>query len=142
MRLDFQFNIRPNQDANFACWSPTPCRIRVTDPSDAPVGNSFPVSISATSAPTAGQVQFSAQTNGPWVSTLTLDVPIGGVSVPFFVSGKFGRASSQIGDVTVEARLGADIVGSDKLMVRIRKDATKLSADERDRFVAAFARLN
>jgi tyrosinase len=69
-------------------------------------------------------------------------VPITGASVPFFVAGKFPQASINNGDVTIEARVGTTLVGSVKVMVRIRKNANTLKPGERDRFVAAFAQLN
>ena len=72
----------------------------------------------------------------------TLPVPINGTSVPFFVAGRFGFPSSNDGDVTIEARRGHTLVGSVRVMVRVRKNANTLTTGERDRLVAAFAQLN
>ena len=69
-------------------------------------------------------------------------VPITGASVPFFVAGRFGRPSINNGDVRIEARTGTTLVGSVKVMVRVRKNANRLTTGERDRLVAAFAKLN
>jgi tyrosinase len=72
-----------------------------------------------------------------------------GTSVPFFVRGVFGKASSADRDVAIEARARAlpappkvRLVGSLALMVRVRKNANSLTAGERNRLVAAFAQLN
>jgi tyrosinase len=73
-----------------------------------------------------------------------LTLPLSGAPVPFFVAGRFGRPSISDGDAAIEilrdgtttelARVG--------LMVRVRKSANSLTTGERDRFLAAFARLN
>jgi tyrosinase len=91
-------------------------------------------------------VIFRKGTTGAFSSTLTLTVPISGVSVPFFVAGR--KASINNGDVTIEARATLPpsttptVVGRVRLMVRIRKNAESLTTAERDRFVRAFAQLN
>ena len=91
---------------------------------------------------------FRQGTSGAFSDTLNLSVPISGTSVPFFVAGKFGRASTSNGDVRIEARAllppltNRQLVGSVRVMVRIRKNAESLTTAERDRFLAAFAQLN
>ena len=100
------------------------------------------IQITATSAASAGAVVFRAGSTGAFSNGLTVTVPIDGTSVPFFVAGRFGRPSVNNGDVTIEARNGAALVGSVPLMVRIRKNANTLTAGERNRFVSAFAQLN
>jgi tyrosinase len=141
MDVELQINNSPNADARFVGWTPSPCRIRVTNPSGAttPTVN---VRLTGVSAATAGAVAFRAGTTGAFAASLTLTVPVNGTSVPFFVAGRFGRPSVNNGDVGIEARVGSTLVGSVKVMVRIRKNANTLSAGERDRFLAAFAQLN
>ena len=85
---------------------------------------------------------FRRGTTGAFANSLTVTVPINGTSVPFFAAGRFGRPSVNNGDVRIEARVGATLVGSVPVMVRIRKNANTLTPAERDRFVAAFAQLN
>jgi tyrosinase len=141
MKVDLQINNSSNASAQFVSWTPSPCQIRVIDPS----GTTTPtvnIKITGASAATAGAVVFRNDTTGSFTPSLTLPVPVGGASVPFFLAGKFGRPSVNVGDVTIEARNGTTLVGSSKVMVRIRKDANKLTPGERDRFVGAFARLN
>jgi tyrosinase len=115
--------------------------VRVTNPS----GTSTPVvnvRITGVSAAGAGAVVFRSGTSGAFANSVTLAVPVNGTSVPFFAAGRFGRPSVNDRDVTIEARMGSAQVGSVAVMVRIRKNANRLTTGERDRFVAAFAQLN
>jgi tyrosinase len=89
-----------------------------------------------------GEVGFSTTPTGAFTSSLTLPVPTSGASVTFFVAGTFGKPSTALDDVTVVAGSGGSTVGSVKLMVRIRKDATTLTPAERDRFLAAMGTIN
>ena len=141
MKVELQLNNSVNPKARFVTWSPSPCRIRVTNPSGAtsPVVN---VQITGISVASGGSVVFRRNTTGAFSSSLTLPVPINGASVPFFVAGRFGRPSVNDGDVKIEARTGATLVGSARVMVRVRKNANTLTPGERDRFVSAFAQLN
>jgi tyrosinase len=141
MVVDIEVNNSANPDARFVSWAPSPCRIRVTNP----VGALVPVvnlKLRGVSAIGGGAIVFRQGTTGPFTSTLTLPVPINGATVPFFIAGRFGRPSSRNGDVRIEARLGNVRVGAVPLMVRVRKNANRLTAAERDRLVAAFAQLN
>jgi tyrosinase len=113
----------------------------VTNPSGANTPT-VSVKIASVSAANGGAVGFRKGTTGAFASTLALTVPIDGTTVPFFTAGKFGQPSTNNGDVKIEARVGNTLVGSVGLMVRIRKNANKLTNAERDRFIAAFAKLN
>jgi tyrosinase len=141
MDVELQINNSTSPAARFVSWAPSPCRIRVTNPSG-PASPTVNLQLTATSAASAGAVVFRSGISGAFSSSLTLTVPIDGTSVPFFVAGKFGRPSVNNGDVTIQARNGATVVGSVQLMVRIRKNANTLTTRERDRFVSAFAQLN
>jgi tyrosinase len=98
--------------------------------------------LSSRSAAGGGAVVFRRTATGAFANTLTVPVPITGGSVSFFVAGRFGQPSTSNGDVRIEARMGTTLVGSVPLMVRIRKNANRLTPAERDRFVAALAQLN
>jgi tyrosinase len=141
MNVELQINNSVSPTARFVTWAPSPCRIRVTNPSGAttPTVN---VQITGKSVTGGGAVVFRKSTTGTFSTSLTLPVPINGTSVAFFVAGRFPQASVNNGDVTIEARTGTTLVGSVKVMVRIRKNANTLKTAERDRFVAAFAKLN
>ena len=141
MNVELRINNSVSPTARFVTWAPSPCRIRVTNPSGAttPTVN---VQLTGKSVTGGGAVVFRSGTTGTFASSLTVAVPINGTSVPFFVAGKFPQASINNGDVTIEARAGTTLVGSVQVMVRIRKNANALKPAERDRFVAAFAKLN
>jgi tyrosinase len=141
MEVELQINNSAEANARFVTWAPSPCRIRMTDPAGT---TTDPVNIRLTSVSgaTGGTVRFSEESTGPYSNSLTLPVPTGGTSVNFFVAGKFGEPSTNLDDVTIQAKAGASVVGSVDLMVRIRKNANTLTNAERDRFIAAFAQLN
>lgn len=141
MKVELQINNSVDPRARFVSWVLSPCRIRVTDPSGAtsPLVN---LQIAGRSAASAGAVVFRRNTTGAFSNSLTVPVPISGASVPFFVAGRFGRPSVNNGDVTIEARTAATLVGSVQVMVRIRKNANTLTPGERDRIVSALAQLN
>jgi tyrosinase len=141
MNVELQINNSVNPVARFISWTPSPCRARVTNPTGAtsPVVN---VRITGRSVASGGAVVFATTAAGPFSDSLTLPVPINGTTVSFFVAGKFGRPSVNNGDVRIEARNGTTLVGSVPVMVRIRKNANRLTPGERDRFVSAFAQLN
>src|SRR5258708_137326 len=141
MNVELQINNSTAPDAQFLSWSPSPCRIRVTDPSGANTPT-VDIKITATSAANGGVVVFRTGTTGAFSSSVTLTVPVDGTSVPFFAAGKFGQPSVNNGDVKIEARVDATLLGSVPVMVRIRKNANTLTTGERDRFVSAFAKLN
>lgn len=147
MKVELQINNSLDPRAQFVSWAPSPCRIRVTDPSGA-TSPTVNVQLTGVSAASAGAVRFRRTTTGAFSNSLTLTVPVNGASVPFFVAGTFGRPSVNNGDVRIEARasvpppLPPTLVGEARVMVRIRKNANNLTPGERDRFVAAFAQLN
>ena len=123
MDVELQINNSSSANAQFVTWAPSPCRIRVTNPAGAP-GPTANVKLSAASAANGGAVGFRSGSSGSFASTLTLNVPTNGTSVAFFAAGKFGQPSTNLGDVKIEARVGNALVGSTKVMVRIRKNAT------------------
>src|SRR5262245_2202767 len=141
MDVELQINNSASPDARFVTWAPSPCRIRVTNPSGA-TSPSVNVKLTGASAAGGGTVVFRKGATGSFANSLTLSVPTNGTSVSFFVAGKFGNPSVNNGDVKIEARAGSTLVGSVALMVRIRKNANTLTAGERDRLVSAFAQLN
>lgn len=141
MNIELQINNSTSPDARYLGWGPSPCRIRVTNPSGI-AGASVDLEIATTSAPGGGQVQFRAGTSGAYSPNINLSVPSVGTTVPFFASGIFGYPSSSDGDVTIDVRNGGSVIASIPIMVRIRKNANTLSMAERVRFVSAFAKLN
>jgi tyrosinase len=141
MDIELQINNSVDPKARFLTWAPSPCRIRVTNPAGTTAPN-INVAIAGKSTAAGGVVVFRAGATGSFSNSLTLSVPTNGHSVAFFAAGKFGKPSSSNGDVSIEARMGATLLRSVPVMVRIRKNANTLSAPERDLFVKAIALLN
>ena len=148
MNVELEINNSQDPKARYVSWTPSACRIRVTNPAGI-VGANATVQFTSVSAASAGAIAFRAGTTGAFTDSLRLTVPASGASVPFFVAGKFGRPSTNDQDVRIEARAGlapgqplTNLVGTVRLMVRIRKNANRLTVGERDRFVLAFATLN
>ena len=93
--------------------------------------------------PTVAAVVFRAGTTGAFSSSADADAsPLNGTTVPFFAAGKFGSPASTTATSGSRRASATTLVGSVPVMVRIRKDANALTPGERDRFVAAFAKLN
>ena len=141
MNVELQINNSIDSKARFVSWAPSPCRVRVTNPSGATTPT-VSVKIASVSTATGGAVVFRSGGTGAFSNTLTLTVPTNGTSVPFVVAGKFGRASATINDVSIRAFVASTLVGFVKATVRVRKNANTLTTGERDRFIAAFAQLN
>jgi tyrosinase len=87
------------------------------------------------------KVVFRATPTGP--AKARLKVTLDFVSAAsFFVSGKFPRSSRADGDAVIQVVRGPAVLAEVPVMVRIRRNANKLSKGERERFLAAFATLN
>jgi tyrosinase len=140
LQIELRINDSADPKARYVSWAPSPCSVRLSDPT----GASQPVQVTLRQKPaaTGGQVRFRDGPSASAKTSLSLTLPLAGAPVPFFLTGVFGRASVMDGDVTVEVRAGTQVLGSVPLMVRVRKDAAKLTAPERDRFVAALAKFN
>jgi len=141
MVVELQINNSPDPKARYVSWAPSACRIRVTNPQGATTPT-VSLRLRSVTVTGGGRVGFRAGATGAFASTLTVQVPINGTSVPFFVAGQFGFPSRDDGDVRIEAAQGNTVVGSVTLMVRVRKNANTLTPGERDRLVAALAQLN
>ena len=140
MKAEILVNNSRDAGARYVGWSPSPARIRLSDLRG--VTGSVKVTLRSVSSPGGGQLVFyGARSSAPRAS-LTLDLPSDGSTVSFQVAGKFGKPSRADGDVSIVVKAGAEELASVPVMVRIRKDATTLTAGERDRFIDAFARLN
>lgn len=142
MNTVISINGNPPAGPNYLTWSPFKSQIRLQNPGTA----ASPVQVKLRNKNTAagGQVVFYAANSGTGTNELLLNLPTNGNPVTFYVGGKFGSPSSSNLDGAIEVvRVNpAAVLSNTPVMVRVRKDANKLSAGERDRFVAAMGRLN
>ena len=141
MQVEIVLNNTPSASARYVGWAPAPARVRMTDDTGV-TSPSARVTLSSTDTAGAGAVSFLpgvSSTTSP-KRTINLIVRRDGSSTSFAVVGR--RASAEDGDVQIEATSATDPVGTFPLMVRVRKNANRLSTRERDRFIAALAKLN
>lgn len=88
-----------------------------------------------------GKVAFGATREGAVDAEITLTVTPGGQSATFWVAG--AKASLEDGDAVIEAvTASGTVLATVPAMVRIRKNAEKLTIRERDRLLRAFAWLD
>ena len=142
MRTQVTLNGRTSPTARYVGWAPVPAQIRLSDST----GATGPVAVRLRNQNVAlgGQVVFFPAIPGPAQADLQLTLPTDGAPVSFHLAGQFQRPSTRDADAAVEVTDAGtgQVLGTTPLMVRIRKNAATLTAGERDRFVAALARLN
>lgn len=142
----------PGPGDDYLTWAPTPGRIRL--PRDARSNGPVIVCLTNDAGSVGGDVLF-AQFQYEWpryttatesILTLTLPAYTGDDEgwVNFVVAGAFGRPSERDKDTIIEARLespGGRVLGAHATMVRVRKAAHRMTADERDRYLAVLERM-
>ncbi len=84
MIVELAINNSVDARARFVSWTPSPCRIRMTNASGA-TGSTVNVQISGKSAAGGGSVAFRKGATGPFSNSLSLPLPTNGTAVPFFV---------------------------------------------------------
>lgn len=141
MHVEFEINSTNDPSGSYIGWSPVPCRVRISDPTGI-TGSSVSLRIGTKTISAGGDARFRKGISGSFSASLLLTVPRTGESIPFYMAGKYDKASTNDGDVELVAKNGTTTVGSKPFMVRIRKDANTLTIAERDRFLSALARLN
>ena len=146
-QIEIEIYNTPEKTNDAICWTPVPAQIRQ-------VGGSTPLEVTLRSTQAnpkegTGEVLFALSIDGVMnldkfksiidKDSVTLTLPADGTPVPFFVAGK--SASRKYGDVSIQVIAQEQIVHEHPLMVRVRKDATTLSGDERDRLLNALIEL-
>ncbi|WP_439697023.1 tyrosinase family protein [Mucilaginibacter sp. AW1-7] len=138
--MNAQLTLFSTNSLPYISWRPVPCSLAL---SNIPAGTANVNLLLSNNGPAGGgKVIFSLTENGAYSDTLQLTAGVAPVS--FFVAGKYGSPSSNDKDAVILVADAAThaVVGQLELMVRVRKDANKLSDAERDRFVQAFGVLN
>ncbi len=136
MAVELSLNGSTDPFGHYLSWAPSPCSVRqVNGTSD------LDVQI-RTETDSQAELSFYRDPADTALSRLQITIPADGTPVNFFISGSFGSASLDDRDSGIVVRSQGDTLANLKLMVRIRKDANKLTHSERDRFVSAFANFN
>jgi tyrosinase len=142
MNVQIAFSRLDGQNRTFVTWRPVDVKLRLMQP---PSGvPTVAVTVTAKTTATGGRLLFANQLTSQGATSLNVALPTNGNSVKIWVGGQFPNASRKYGDVTLEVRATGtnQLLGSQPLMVRVRRNADKLFPEERDRFLAAMATLN
>jgi tyrosinase len=142
VRAEITLNGSTDVAARYVGWSPVPAQIRLSDLKEA----RGPVAVKLRNQDTTrgGQLVFFPSLPGTGQDEAELTLPAEGTPVDFHLAGLWPKASTNDGDAIVEVVDAGtqQVLGTTPLMVRIRKNAESLTAGERDRFCAAFAKFN
>ncbi|MER8513706.1 tyrosinase family protein [Mesorhizobium sp. M1060] len=142
MNVEIKFPEYDAQSRTFVTWRPVEVMVKLVGPAAGVAA--VDVRVTAKSLAGGGRLLFSTVLTHQGTSSIDLTLPANGAEVPVWVGGEFPAASTRYGDVSIEVRDKAfgNLLGTQALMVRTRKDANSLTAAERDRFLAALATLN
>lgn len=141
MQIEFAVNNSTGAAARYITWNLSPLRLRLLDAPHS--ANPVAVTLTELRQPNGGSIRFRDSQTTPAKTSLQVSLPANGSSVVVYVQGYFGSASLADGDVSIDAKDANGLsIGTLPLMVRIRKNANKLTPAERNRFLAAMAQLN
>jgi hypothetical protein len=144
VKLEIRLPAYDQSGRAYLTWRPVKATVRLP----APPPGAVPVRLRSTANPDAGRLSFAPTLTHLGKDSIDLMLPADGRAVEFWVGGKFGFPSIEYGDVAIEAQAIANgqpagpVLARHPLMVRVRKNANRLGAIERDRFLAALATLN
>ncbi|WP_243076532.1 tyrosinase family protein [Microbacterium sp. SS28] len=125
----------------YVTWRPVEVKLAVTPPQ---AGPAVAVTVSARRLSGGGALLFADHLTHAGTATLDVTLPASGAARSVWIGGAYPDASTRFGDVTVEVRTrpGGALLGSRPTMVRVRKNANRLTPAERGRFLRAMATLN
>ncbi len=138
MKLQFALNNKIRGPYYFG-YSPVECTLKVTDGKKG--ARPVTIALSNVDAKKGGQVVFYESLKSKEAHTLSLKVPGDGTPVKFYVGGKFQAPSLNDLDAGINFVFNRASVLVVRCMVRVRKNANKLSDGERDRFLSAFVKF-
>lgn len=140
MRVDLSISSTDSAGRTFLTWSPVKATARLVEPDGAQ--GAVAITLRNGGLDGGGRVVIDAVRSDDDKPEIELQLPVDGTPVEFWIAGEFQKPSQAYGDAAIEAVAGGAAVGRCELMVRIRKNAARLSAGERDRFLQALGSLN
>jgi len=143
MSVEFCINCTVDPVRNYVGWTPSRCAIRSLD------GLAKTVRLAKQNPAQGGQLVFLAARGSQPAGDLQVDVPAAGIA-EFYIAGSFDQNTGQgfpsiaDGDAAIEVFDTSNnaSIHTERLMVRVRKNANDLTPDERDRFLTALVTLN
>ena len=143
MQLEIKINGSSDSKSHFITWAPANCQIRLTDAGGA--ANPVRLKLKNREPVTAGKVNFRTDNGGviqPPTPELQLDLPVDGTPIDFFVAGDYPHASINGQDAAIEVvDSNNTVLFTVPLMVRIRKNAEKLTMEERILYLDTLSKL-
>jgi tyrosinase len=139
MPIEIKINNSFDLNARYITYSPSPCQIRQT-----PAGSALTATLKSKAASAGGGVAVfyaNRAVGAQPTASLTVTLPGNGTWVDFGLAGQQGKPSVDDLDCLLIATGGGASL-TVPLMVRVRKNANKLTPRERDRFLLALAMLN
>ena len=134
----------PDEADDFVCWTPVEGRVRLTGAGPGTANASLGVSLTAEGSPDSGMVAFQTAEARPTLAThkpqASISLTITAAWTRFWVSGQRPSVGSKDVQIVVRDSSGATL-GALPVMVRVRKNADRLSDFEIGLFMAALAKL-
>lgn len=143
MSVEIFINFTMDPIRNYVGWASSRCAIRSAD------GAAKTVRLANQNIAQGGQLVFLSAADAQPASDLQVNVPAEGIS-EFYIAGSFDQNTGQgfpsidDGDAAIEVfdTSNNNSIHTERLMVRVRKNANELTPDERDRFLTAIVTLN
>ena len=140
---------------DYVTWAPAPAEIRIVPGTPAPGSTSVTVVLTNAEAAADGRghVNFAADAaaykkaldaNVPGLDSISLTLPVDGTPRQLVVAGAFPYFSRQDKDAAIVIHQGTaqgPVIGTTRLMVRVRRNEETMSVEERQRFLWALAAL-
>lgn len=154
MNVEIQFPFKDAAGRIFLTWRPVKAQVRLVN---APAGRvSISVRLDSTPNSIGARLSFADAISHRGSDTIDVNLPADGTPVDVWIGGKFNPpdlqtgspASQAYGDISVIARevvggaAAGPQLGSQAVMIRVRKNAETLNDAERDLFLSAMAALN
>lgn len=128
----------PVDNGDYLTWCPVICSIRAAD-----ANTQVPVLLQNINN-AVGRVVFFTDPQSQPADTLILNLPADGSAVNFYIGGKFqfpSKDDKDAGFEVIDSTTNTSLF-TRRLMVRIRKNANILTANERNRLLRAFGVIN
>lgn len=135
---EIQVRNTSSKSDDFLCWSPVKSRARLLSPAQTDIDVTLQ---SLSSSPIGGAVGFFEHPHfeAPAATELRITLKKDGSWTDFYVAGL--KSSSGNKDVSIRAILAdGKVIANDAVMVRVRKNAEKLTSVERNNFLSALAK--